>query len=605
MKIIHSLRFQFIALFTALLVIVNIITTIMGIQQMTRSVIIKIDSQGVLIVEKDRDLVDGDKFEALARSLNADDPFYIETQQALLNVRKLSSCVNMYTMAQKSGNTWYYVIDGSAEIGSKDFSDLGDEENVSGFDPAFQKSINTGITSAGGLVDQGEWGWLISVYAPIRNSSGKVVGVIACDFDGGPLHESIVEETKINVTVSLISILLQIGIALFFMWRIFTPIKKIDGMLVEISQGEGDLTKRINMNAKHEMGELAKYFNQTLDRIRNLVLVIRDNTQGLLNIGNDLASNMQETAGAINEITANIMNIKQKMTGQAASVTETSATMEQMTENIVKLGKNIESQSHSVSQSSSAIEQMLANIQSVTNTLIRNAENVDELIGSSNVGRDALQKVIQDIQAIAEQSEGLLAINSVMENIASQTSLLSMNAAIEAAHAGESGKGFAVVAAEIRKLATSSSEQSKTISDVLKKIKTSIDTIKVSTNKVLEKFQDIDGHVRVVSEQETNIRTAMEEQGEGSKQILDAIGQLNELTLTVKQEMQRMGEGSKEVLEESKNLDRSTAEITGGMNEMSTGAEQINLAINHVADISKENKEHIDKLFTEVSKFKV
>jgi len=192
-----------------------------------------------------------------------------------------------------------------------------------------------------------------------------------------------------------------------------------------------------------------------------------------------------------------------------------------------------------------------------------------------------------------------------MENIASQTNLLSMNAAIEAAHAGEAGKGFAVVADEIRKLAENSGEQSKTISTVLKKIKASIDKIMASTDNVLKKFEAIDSSVRIVAEQEENIRNAMEEQGVGSKQILEAIGSVNEITRMVTDGSHEMLEGSSEVIRESKNLEKSTQEITGGMNEMALGAEQINSAINAVNELCSRNRESIGMLVKEVSRFKV
>src|SRR5215510_4238466 len=203
---------------------------------------------------------------------------------------------------------------------------------------------------------------------------------------------------------------------------------------------------------------------------------------------------------------------------------------------------------------------MLANIQSVTQTLVKNKDNVEELLQASEVGRSGLQDVAGDIQEIARESEGLLEINSVMENIASQTNLLSMNAAIEAAHAGEAGKGFAVVADEIRKLAESSSVQSKTISTVLKKIKSSIDKITSSTDNVLKKFEAIEGSVKVVADQEDNIRNAMEEQGQGSKQVLHAISNVNEITRKVEASADEMLGGSKEVIRESANLEKATQE---------------------------------------------
>jgi methyl-accepting chemotaxis protein len=248
---------------------------------------------------------------------------------------------------------------------------------------------------------------------------------------------------------------------------------------------------------------------------------------------------------------------------------------------------------------------MLANIQSVIQTLAKNTDNVRELTEASEVGRIGLQEVAGDIQKIAQESEGLLEINAVMENIAGQTNLLSMNAAIEAAHAGETGKGFAVVAGEIRKLAENSGKQSKTISTVLKKIKDSIDKISRSTKSVLNKFEAIDSGVKIVAQQEENIRSAMQEQGAGSKQILDAIGRLNEATQMVKSSSEVMLEGSTQVIQESKNLESATADITRGMNEMAAETDQINAAVNRVNTISVENKENIDVLVSEVGKFKV
>jgi methyl-accepting chemotaxis protein len=261
---------------------------------------------------------------------------------------------------------------------------------------------------------------------------------------------------------------------------------------------------------------------------------------------------MNETAAAINEITANIQSIKAQTGKQQTSVKGASAIMEQVVENIETLNSQIQKQTNCVSQSSSAVEQMLANIQSVTQTLVKNKENIIKLAKASEVGRNSLQEVSSDIQEIDRESEGLLEINAVMENIASQTNLLSMNAAIEAAHAGEAGKGFAVVAEEIRKLAESSSEQSKTISDVLKKIKGSIDKITSSTSEVLLHFEAINEGVKTVTDQEANVRSAGD-----------------------------------------------------GMQEMASGAEQIDKAVNRVNDISVENKQQIERLMTEVARFKV
>jgi methyl-accepting chemotaxis protein len=411
--------------------------------------------------------------------------------------------------------------------------------------------------------------------------------------------------TRFTIILAVVAIVVITIIMYLIATGITKPIVNVALTLKDISEGEGDLTKTVDARSKDEIGDLARYFNATLEKIKLLIVTIKRQAAALFDIGNELASNKTETAAAINEITANIQSIKGRVLNQSASVTETNATMEQITVNIDKLNGHVDRQGGSVAQSSSAIEEMLANIQSVTQTLVKNAGNVKELIEASEVGRSGLQEVAADIQEISRESEGLLEINAVMENIASQTNLLSMNAAIEAAHAGEAGKGFAVVADEIRKLAESSGEQSKTISTVLKKIKDSIDKITGSTDNVLNKFEAIDSGVKTVSEQEENIRSAMEEQGAGSKQILEAIGQLNEATQMVKGGSAEMLEGSKQVIQESKNLEMVTQEITNGMNEMATGADQINVAVSRVNEISGQNKENIDVLVKEVSKFKV
>jgi methyl-accepting chemotaxis protein len=411
--------------------------------------------------------------------------------------------------------------------------------------------------------------------------------------------------TFFTIILGVAAALTSAVIIFFVSGTIAKPIVKVALTLKDISEGEGDLTKMAVVNSKDEIGDMARYFNATLEKIRNLVVTIKKQAVALFDVGNELANNMDQTATAVNEITANIQSIKSRVINQSAGVTETNATMEQITINIDKLKGHVDHQGNSVAQSSSAIEEMLANIHSVTQTLIKNSDNVKELTEASEVGRSGLQEVAADIQAIARESEGLLEINAVMENIASQTNLLSMNAAIEAAHAGEAGKGFAVVADEIRKLAENSGEQSKTISAVLKKIKDSIDKITRSTDSVLNKFEAIDSGVRTVADQEENIRNAMEEQSVGSKQILDAIGQLNEVTQAVKGSSEEMLEGSRQIMEESKNLEMVTEEISNGMNEMAVGADQINVAVTRVNNISGENKASIDVLVQEVSKFKV
>ncbi|MCL1818932.1 MAG: methyl-accepting chemotaxis protein, partial [Spirochaetaceae bacterium] len=416
----------------------------------------------------------------------------------------------------------------------------------------------------------------------------------------------------IIIVFIIVALIVSVLLALVITSNIVKPILPLSAFMEKVGttgdivmSREDSAAMAKHMRRKDEIGMMIRSFNYTLEKIREMVISIRKKAETLYGIGNNLATDMNETAVAINEITSNIQSNKGRVLNQSASVSETHATMEQVVANINRLDGLVDDQSSHISGASSAIEKMVANINSVAGTLVSNTANVKTLQEASEVGRAGLQEVAQDIQEISRESEGLMEINSVMQNIASQTNLLSMNAAIEAAHAGETGKGFAVVADEIRKLAVNSSKQSKTIASVLKKIKGSIDKITGSTGNVLEKFEAIDSSIRIVSEQEDNMRRAMEEQGVGSRHILEGVGSVTEITRKVTQSADEMLEGSKEVIHESDNLEKATQEIASGMTEMASGADKINVAVNHVNELSGKNRENIDLLIQEVSRFKV
>jgi methyl-accepting chemotaxis protein len=231
--------------------------------------------------------------------------------------------------------------------------------------------------------------------------------------------------------------------------------------------------------------------------------------------------------------------------------------------------------------------------------------DVLDLGEASEKGREALQKVSEDIQVVSRQSGGLLEINAVIQRIASQTKLLDMNAAIEAAHAGDSGRGFAVVVAEILKLAESSSAQAKTVSGSLKEIKESLDRIGSSTASVSGHFERIDAVVKTVSEQEKNIRDAMEKQEKDGREISGVTRRLREITQNVLIGSTEMFTGSGHIMDNDRSLEDLTAEFMNSVGEITAGMEQINRTVARLNEISLGNKQSIEVLVNGIARFRL
>ena len=216
---------------------------------------------------------------------------------------------------------------------------------------------------------------------------------------------------------------------------------------------------------------------------------------------------------------------------------------EKLTENgrdVQTLATAARDMTESVSTSSAAVEGMIANINSINSILEHNAESVGLLDGATRKGMAGIENVAELVSKIEENSNGLSEMSSVIQKIASQTNLLAMNAAIEAAHAGNSGRGFAVVADEIRKLAENSGSEARKISDVLKNVKQLIDATFKDTGDVQKEFSEVVQLSGTVVEQEQTVRRAISEQNEGGKQLLQAVGSMRELTQTVKERTEKL-----------------------------------------------------------------
>ena len=384
---------------------------------------------------------------------------------------------------------------------------------------------------------------------------------------------------------------------------IVKPIQNAVPALHTIAQG--DFTVQLPMSGNDEITDMADHFNQTIEKIGLSIKQVGVNSNIMEEIGSELASNMTETASSIHQISANIDGVKQQAMTQAASITETAATIEEIVRTIKQLNTSIETQAASVAQSSSSVEEMVANIASITQTLEKTDSAIRSLTSATGDGKATLVTSNAVTHKIAEESGSLMEASSVIQHIASQTNLLAMNAAIEAAHAGEAGKGFAVVADEIRKLAEDSATQGKAITATLKTLSGEIETLSASSKTVEEKFNAIFSLAEQVKEMSARLTEAMREQENGSKEVLTAIKSINTVTVEVQAGSEEMLKGGEGVAKEMQKLDGLTRVITDSMNEMASGAVQINNAVQEVNELTQKNKRSIENLAQEVSKFKI
>ncbi|UTC88766.1 methyl-accepting chemotaxis protein [Treponema denticola] len=408
---------------------------------------------------------------------------------------------------------------------------------------------------------------------------------------------------KNMILIGLFMFVLYFTLAFIFAGALKRYFKRLEIVFGKIASG--DLTDRLAVKKNNEVGRIMMNLNTAIENNHTMICLLKDEADKMNSIGSQLSSSMEETAAAIKQIGENVKGVKEKAMSQAAGVTETVATVEQINGRLSRLVSSIEMQTESINESSVVITRMAENTVKIAKTLDQNNELIKTVYGQTKVGKDGARTANEIVKQIAEKSASLLEASQIIQNIASQTNLLAMNAAIEAAHAGESGKGFAVVADEIRKLAEGSNLQGKQIAAVIKETTEIIHNITEAGSRAEKTFIDVYELVSQISEKEDSILEVMREQEENGKQVLDAIKRINDVTSEIDSASAEMLEGGNQIGQEMQKLAEITLETTDSMNEIASGADQITIAVKEVSDITQKNKASIENLSNEVSKFKV
>ena len=411
-------------------------------------------------------------------------------------------------------------------------------------------------------------------------------------------------KTIIIIISSLVGIIVSLACSLMLIVAV-KPLKVVQESIYNIASGEADLTQQIDVKSNNEIGALGDGFNAFMEKLRTIIGGVKDSKEILGDVNVGLQSRIEENGRSIEAIIGDLNDIDSQVQNQADSVSQTVSAVEEIAQNIQSLENMIETQSSGVVEASAAVEEMIGNISSVNNSVGYMAQSFDSLIQNTEAGIQRQNDVNQRIRNIEEQSKALQTANKTISDIAGQTNLLAMNAAIEAAHAGEAGKGFSVVADEIRKLSETSSAQSKTIREELKKIEGSINDVVNASQASTDMFNEVSNSITQTQQLVIQIKGAMEEQQEGSKQIGDALKLMNDNTSEVRAASHEMAEGNKSILVEIDQLRNTTGVIRDSMNKISQSAGDIKETSNSLSEIADSVTSAVDQIGGQIDLFKV
>ena len=358
----------------------------------------------------------------------------------------------------------------------------------------------------------------------------------------------------------VLGLLISTVVAVVIKQGITRPIHSVVQMLKDIAQGEGDLTKRLAIQSKDELGELAHWFNTFVNKLHGIMKNIRDNTGSLV-------ASAEELVATSNQMSATA----EKMSSRSSAVANAG---ELLSNNIETMAASSETISASTGSVSAAIEEMSSSINEVS----RNCEKESRIAHQANV------QIVQTSEIIDQLGRSANEIGKVVEvisSLADQTNLLALNATIEAARAGDSGKGFAVVANEVKELARQSAQATIQIT-------TQIEQIQANTHSAVVAIGEIARIIEAVSNISSANAEAVEQQSGATDEIARAVSGVSMATHELATNVQDSANGASKVSVDIQGVREAS-------NQVSLGAKQTNASAQGLTKVSTQLKGIVDQ----------
>jgi methyl-accepting chemotaxis protein len=375
--------------------------------------------------------------------------------------------------------------------------------------------------------------------------------------------------------------------------------------LKTMNSSGGDLNDMIPLVNFDEVGVIAKEFNRLTARLKDTVVRILQNTESLTETGTRLSGFINTYIHSSQANISELYTIDTQVKEQKATADGAFTAVSSITEKISSLDRAIHEQAANVNQSSAAIQQMIKNFSLISQASEGVRQNFLNLVSVSDKGKDKISEVAVKIMNLLNQAQKLEEANQLISALASQTDLLAMNAAIEAAHAGEAGRGFAVVADEIRKLAEDSAEQSNEITGLLKDISGTIDNVAVEIQTTEHTFNDVSQFIRETDELEQHVHQSITELKSGSSEVLTGLEEINTITSQVKANAGHILADAEQVKASLRTLRGLAVKLEEHMRQVTEGTRTMENQVRQIEEINTTNVENIQNIKDTSGRFKV